>query len=452
VGFLGRFLGSKQDEDEAPAPPAVERLTRVRDRVETLERVAILVRKTVTDPAARPLTPPETADPARPSPPPVVLARKPRERTRDWSRDRSWFGGLPRLGGAAWPCGPDGTPLPFAAQIDLAEVAAACPESPLPHEGSLAFFVGEGAVIHVPDGDHAPSEPPEGLPHAYDEGSHPLPERVSHTTRPLFPFWPVASIGLTLPEALRSHTDEEQHDEIREAQIALLKNRLQSRDTAFSVYSARGEAIEGADDLWWFGVQHLVAGLRNAVDDAPRLIAMSAEAGDQAAVAERERQARELPTFVAALENLVAGRDPWVMLDDEELDIVRQALRALRNEFADLVCHHIPHSSDELADLCIRRMITGDDTALAALPDAMLAFINERYRLTSRDPHQMFGLAGVRQGNLYDHLDDLLLLQMGYDDLNEWRFGDMGLWHFWISPDAVAAGRWDKATLTFESA
>ena len=449
MGFLSRLLGGKPGEDEMLELPADERLTRVRDRVEAVEPHSILVSKAATDRTPNGLAP---LGRSTPLPPPVVLARKPRERTRDWWRDRSWFGGLPRLGGAAWPRGRDGTPLPFAAQIDLAEVAAVCPESPLPHEGSLAFFLGEGAVVHIAEGDHAPTEPPEGLPPAYDEGGYPLPEAASHTTRPLFPFWPVEAIGLPLPEALRAYADEEQHEEIREAQATLLGDRLQPREFAFSVYSARNEAVEGADDLWWFGVRHLVASLRNALDGAPRLIAMSEEAGDPAAVAERERQARELPTFVAALENLVAGRDPWAALDDEELDVVRQALRALRNEFADLVRYHVPHSSDELADLCIRRMVTGDDDALAALPDAMLAFLNERYRLTSQHPHQMFGLAGVKQGNLYDHLDDLLLLQLGYDDMNEWRFGDMGLWHFWIGPDDAAAGRWDKATLTFECA
>ena len=64
----------------------------------------------------------------------------------------------------------------------------------------------------------------------------------------------------------------------------------------------------------------------------------------------------------------------------------------------------------------------------------------------------MFGLAGVKQDNLYAHLEDLLLLQLSYDDMNEWRFGDMGLWHFWISPADAVAGRWEKSRLTFECA
>jgi uncharacterized protein YwqG len=64
----------------------------------------------------------------------------------------------------------------------------------------------------------------------------------------------------------------------------------------------------------------------------------------------------------------------------------------------------------------------------------------------------MFGLAGVKQTNLYEHLGDLLLLQLSYDDMNEWRFGDLGLWHFWLSRADAAARRWDKVTLTFECA
>lgn len=121
-------------------------------------------------------------------PRPLVLARKPREPDRDWSGERSHLGGLPRLGEADWPRGKDGRPLPFVAQIDLAEVAAACPESPLPHEGSLAFFVNSGAVLYVPPGFDVPATAPDDLPMAYDEGGYPFPEEPSSMARPTFPF------------------------------------------------------------------------------------------------------------------------------------------------------------------------------------------------------------------------------------------------------------------------
>lgn len=488
MSFLRKIFGGTPLEDEAVEPFPAERLQRLRGRIEDHEALAASYGNadagedwdSPDELPALPPEPPVDVAAAVPPPPPVVLARKPRERDRDWSQDRSWFGGLPRLGDAAWPRGKDGTPLPFVAQIDLAELFAACPESPLSQQGSLAFFINEGAVVYVPEGDHPQSEPPAGLPPAYDEDGYPLPQRAGHATRPLFPFWPVEMIGLPLPETQRAYPDEEQHEAIWEAQNALLAERVPRRQYAFSVYSARKEGIEGADDLWWYAVHHLIAKLHDALEGAPRLIAMRADTRDQASaqlqkleadprstdgakaaaraayeralagVEEREKQARDLPDFIAALENLAAGRDPWARLTEEELAAVRDTLKALRNDFKDLVRFHVPHSTDDLATLCVRRMITGDAEALAALPEGMLRFLNHGYRLTSCQPHQVFGLAGVVQENLYNHLDDLLLLQVAYDDLNEWRFGDMGLWHFWISPADAAAGRWDKAKLTFE--
>jgi hypothetical protein len=413
-------------------------------------------------------------------PRPVVLARKPRERGRDWSRDRSWFGGLPKLGGAPWPRGSNGKPLPFAAQIDLAEVAAACPESPLPHTGSLAFFLNEGSVVYVAEDIPEATEPPNDLPPAYDEGGYPLPEQATHTSRPLFPFWPVEPIGLAVPEDLRAYADEERHEEIWEAQNASLKERVAGRQYAFSVYSARQAGIEGADSLWWYGALHVQEQLREAVAGVDRAVALRQEwieqaRGYQARLAAAEhpnedaiaksrtdqerheaqipdvrRQGAELEGFIARFEDFTAGRSPWTEMTGDEIAVLQEKMAEARKQFPDLCTYRVPAGIDDVRNLCIRRMITGDEEALAALPEPMLAFLNENYRLTTMGPHQMFGLADVRQTNLYDHLEDLLLLQLGYDDMNEWCFGDMGLWQFWISPADVAAGRWDGAKLTFE--
>jgi hypothetical protein len=369
-------------------------------------------------------------------------------------------------------------PLPFAAQIDLAEIAQICPESPLPREGWLAFFLNEGAVVHVPPGEHAFTLPPADLPLAYEEGGHPLPERPTRTSQPLFPFWPVEPIGLPLADSLRDYADEARHEEIWAAQNALLRERVPARSYSFSVFSARKDGIAGADDLWWFAVHHLAARLANALDGAPRLIVMGQDAvrraqahleklqsaPDETALvqartaldkasaqaADRERQFNDLPAFISEVERLATGRDPWIPLDAQELAGVKDVLKTAHKTFEDLVRFHVPHSTDELANVCIRRMMTGDERALAALPDPMLAYVNANYRLTTQSPHQMFGLAGVQQSALYDHLDDLLLLQLAYDDMNEWGFGDMGLWHFWISPADAAARRWDKVQMTFE--
>lgn len=433
------------------------------------ERIASLRRRALGEAAV-----PHSAA-SLPLPAPVILIRKPRERARDWFDDRSWLGGLPRLNGAAWPRDASGKPLPFAAQIDLAELAGACPDSPLPNTGSLAFFLGTGAVVAVPAGDHPFSDPPADLPPAFDEGGYPFPATRHRLSRQFFPFWPVAPLMLDLPEALLDHRDPERDDDsaIEVAMAAALARHAHPAPHAFA---AEDEA------LWWHGVQHLAQQLHEAHDGSVRLVALRKDAVNRAAasVAALENQAdpgdpaladarsdlaerqaelaaitaqREgLPTMIEAIDQFVAGRASWQQLTPDECDVVDEFLAELRAGFGDVVRFHVPQSPRDLATLTLRTMITGGPDALAAMPDRQLDRINREYRLTTTHQHQMFGLGGCQQAARDDHRGDLLLLQLGYDDLMEWRWGDMGLFQFWISPRDLAAGNWSAAQLTFECA
>jgi hypothetical protein len=255
-----------------------------------------------------------------------------------------------------------------------------------------------------------------------------------------------------------------------------------TRQYAFSVYSARKEGVASADHLWWYGALHVGKLLRNAADaveaavelrrtwiaqaqDYQARLAMG-DQPDEAAIAKSRtheelhaaqipdirRQGAELLEFIGQYDTFIAERDPWSEMIDDEIAVLEEVMKEARKSFPDLCTYRIPIKIDDVRDLSIRHMITGGPQALAALPDDMLAFMNERYRLTTQSPHQMFGLAGVKQSALYDHIEDLLLLQLSYDDMNEWKFGDMGLWHFWIEPRDAAASRWDQAKLTFECA
>jgi len=96
---------------------------------------------------------------------PIVVSRVPREPGPRWSEAKSWFGGQPRLGDLPWPRGRrSGKPLAFAAQIDLGELVSAVRLPLLPSEGSLAFFLEEGAVVHVPPGRATTDTPsPSGI-------------------------------------------------------------------------------------------------------------------------------------------------------------------------------------------------------------------------------------------------------------------------------------------------
>ena len=188
------------------------------------------------------------------------------------------------------------------------------------------------------------------------------------------------------------------------------------------------------------------------VDEAKIAESRAGEQRNRDRIPEIRRQGDELAAFLGTYRQFVEGKDPWTELTTHELDRLEALMREARDRFPDLTRYHVPVRMDDVRNLCIRRLITGDEAALAALPDAMLTFINQHYRLPGQSQHQMFGLAGVQQANLYEHLGDILLLQLGYDGMNEWRFGDMGLWQYWIAPQDAAARRWEGAQLTFECA
>lgn len=438
------------------------------------DRIASLRRRTAgetsrTLPAAAADTPP---------PRPVVLVRKPRDRTRDWFDDKSWLGGLPKLGQAAWPRDASGTPLPFAAQIDLAELAAACPESPLPRTGSLAFFLGTGTVLHLPAGEQAFSEVPDDLPAAFDEGGYPFPAQPTRLSRPFFPFWPVEPVVLDLPAELRDPRDPALGKAIGDAMASLLAQHAAPRSAAFSAEDG-GPA---APPLWWHGVNHLADQLHSALDGAARLVSLrrdslqqaetalaALEAGGdadgiriaaareelarrRAALAAIEAQRDGLPDMIAAIDLFVTDRDTWQRLDNEEHAVIEDFLAELHASYGDVTRHHAPHSTGELATLSLRTMMTDTSEALDAMPEDQLVRINREYRLPVMDQHQMFGLAGGKSASREEHRDDILLLQLAYDDMMEWRWSDVGLFQFWISRADAAAGKWDAAQLTFGSA
>jgi uncharacterized protein YwqG len=63
----------------------------------------------------------------------------------------------------------------------------------------------------------------------------------------------------------------------------------------------------------------------------------------------------------------------------------------------------------------------------------------------------MFGRGVDIQGNAAaENEGNLLLLQLMYDDMIGWQFGDMGAYQFWISPDDLLRGNWNGVGLTFE--
>jgi hypothetical protein len=322
----------------------------------------------------------------------------------------------------------------------------------------------------VPPGNFAPTQPPADLPPAFTEGGYPFPENSGPRTLALFPFWPLEPIGLKLPAGTPVPDEGENHEEIWEAQREALKANVPSVD--FDV--SRSDTSQ----TWWYGAQFLARLLREGLSNADSKAAYHRKALSDGeayrAKLEKERprdqakidlslkgaqynhdklaairdQVAALPSFIDQFDKFVAGRDPWALMRADEAEVLGEALIEARKSYGEVV-DSLPYKTGDLSYLTWQRMITGDAAALAALPDPVLNAINAS-RLPWQGTHQMFGLGTCIQYCLYDHLSDLLLLQLAYDSLAEMKFGDVGVYQFWISPEDAAARRWDRVELTFE--
>ncbi|PPD43689.1 MAG: hypothetical protein CTY15_09120 [Methylocystis sp.] len=204
-----------------------------------------------------------------PTLPAIVLNRCARRPGVEWRNARSWLGGAPRLGAASWPRQASGEPMHFVAQLDLAEIAAKAPETPLPKHGALAFFVGgEGATLFVPDHMSAPpAEPPAEMGDLSTVGGNP-DWLFDEEGRALFPFWPVdvTRIDLDTPE---TGDPDEDADALSEAYVAALRKRFARRQYDLSPTVAfEGPPIPD----WWRCAFHVADSLAAAARNAPNVI------------------------------------------------------------------------------------------------------------------------------------------------------------------------------------
>ena len=111
----------------------------------------------------------------------------------------------------------------------------------------------------------------------------------------------------------------------------------------------------------------------------------------------------------------------------------------------------MPCSDEEFQANALLAMATAEDEAYK-VPVWVRDLINEHSLLPQSDHwHQMFGRGVSIQGNAaYRHDGDCMLLQLVFDDMLHWEFGDMGAYQFWISPTDLKDRNWDGVKLSFE--
>jgi uncharacterized protein DUF1963 len=421
----------------------------------------------------------------------LVISRRPRDSSSAWDNAPSWFGGRPRLGGHAWPRGgPEQAPFFFLAQIDLSEVGRelvrAETPNPLP-TGALAFFIGSGgeehdcAVVHVrrsDSGDWTP--PPPDAPAVLEPCGDIFPTSFAPASPRSFPRWPVTVTGLDIAV-----------DADEDAVVAAVARSFARREYFFTAATAYQLVGEGDRRFWWHSAQHYAECLRTSLRQVPGRIegrrkwldgarsrvaklhpvgffsalglhskepspeakkAQEEAARFEAQLAELERSAPEFERFVREVTEWGRASDPWQLMPPEAVAQLRAIFEQGRKVFSEFTRYTTPHSMSDLETETLLALATADERAYATLPEAIRNLINSQYLLPTGSWHQMFGRGVEIQGNAAaENEGNVMLLQLVYDDMLQWRFGDMGAYQFWIPPDDLLRSNWDAVRVSFEA-
>ncbi len=378
----------------------------------------------------------------------ILVSRLPRGEDPDWSRARSWLGGRPRLGSVPWPrAGDKHVPMTHVAWIDLRHVHERAGTNPLPNEGALAFFIAglprgcQGAVLHVPETNAPDTDPPEGAPAAYVPYGEVFPFDATVGAR-TFPRWPVE---LT-PLVAQSPAEEE---DLR----IVVDRHVKRRQYSFDTSAARQALGDTPLPTYWQSARHLADRLTAAVSRLDTLRASKAKLHNAAeALASFDAGRAAFIAFVDDVEHWAGHRLMWDEMTPREIDELDALLTRAKGEFGAYARAYVPNAVKNLDTAALRTLAHAENAAAwKALPPPVRELLDRDYRLPTNAWHQMFGRSVEIQDAAEMHRDDHLLLQLVYDDLMEWFFGDVGAFQFWISPDDLQHQRWSRVQLTFES-
>ena len=423
--------------------------------------------------------------------PTLIISRRARQiGGSGWHNARSWFGGQPQLGNRRWPRGGvDQTPFYFLAQIDLGDVGAeierAGISNPFP-DGALAFFIHSpedelhGAVIHVARSDLGEPTPlPLDAPAVLEPQRGNFPTNFEPTAPRVFARWPVDLTAIDIaPDA-----NWKEH-------VAIVKQRFFLPESFFTAKWEFAQVGGPPWPMWWHSAHYYDACLRTIryhlpdVSDAlQRLLAnahrelalvrswgplmlQSLPPGKQAEmiarsekditnweaqIAEFQRLSPQFERFVLDFGEWIRGTDPWQTMTPEALEMLASFFDRGKTVFGSLTRYYTPVSLDELQTETIVAMATADDPAYATLPYVVRRIINTKYLMPTSYWHQMFGRGQeIRREEEHANEGNVLLLQLVYDKMMHWKFGDMNAYQFWIPPDDLARENWAAVRLVFE--
>ena len=367
----------------------------------------------------------------------------------------------------AWPRGKDGSALGFVMQIDCEAIPAEGRLGLMPELGVLYFFLDlewgapHGHVAFVEHGDAwRQIMPPADLKPAFGgEAKYMFPWAADDTLPQLLPRWPFTPVVVDMPPADCEHEeDEDDAPPFAPGEPAIASALLAAQgDGHVPAYFSIREFRTGDGNLVlpfdsfpqdWRALAIMAAAMQERADHARRY--------DKRVFGDMPQEERE-----ALLAGIAASGAAW-----KEQAASQQAFDAVpphaREEFRAWLAKYA-----QLSVFCMEKALTqaveaslsGSECAAARVPPEIAARVLHRHVLAMRSgenihanmPDRMLAAPSDVQGNQYQLAKThLLLLEMSSNEGLSHHFGE-GVYQFWITPDDLAAQRFDKVVLTADA-
>lgn len=411
---------------------------------------------------------PEQDLPAEPGARTAVLFRQYFPPTHDGTL--SFFGGAPIASpGFAWPRPEGGAPFSFLMQVDCSEIPARA-RMGLPDRGTLYFFMdltwGQQdafRVIHEDaGGELAEIAPPDDLPAAFgDEAKYvwKWPRGAQELPR-LLPKWPFKPVAIDIPADAWGEADEEDEqsallwpngEPIGELLIKAQGEELRSDYLTINDFIGPDGSLLRPFDQYPHDAR--------AIQIASSLILTQLERSDAPRAAELEAMSDE--DRATLLQSIRDEAQAWY--DDASAE---PPFSAVPQEFADQFWNWLAgfpwlarFMMTEALTMSIEDSLTAGPEAAASIPPDLASRIRSRHALAVRTdtglhantPDRMLAPPVDVQGNQAERAGThILLLELSSNPGLGHHFGE-GVCQFWITPEDMAAGRFDKVELTADA-
>jgi hypothetical protein len=397
----------------------------------------------------------------------IFLTRMKRDDERKWQAARSWLGGSPAISADRWPRSPNtGLPLHHLAQVSLAELPRG-PNTPgLPRTGLLNFFadtaLDSGNLdVAVLLSDEAlavpPSTPPSDCPPLHGGNWFYLCKGAATAAEAprVFRQWPIEFIflrseGRTYPEAGELMADIGPKPNsihiFAPGELAHVQSGMFPWDAVRRVVDDFRHSV---DRHAWFREYHPGNGKRVDPENRQELDSLEKH---QARWQRKDRKLDVVRHFINYWSKRLQGHDPFAPIGTIVADAVEQDIWALSRQ--QLRCRYGGGTTvlgDAASDV-YRDMMVGPVELFARIPSDIRDYLLNGRRRSGWGSsfHQMFGLVPAIQQSYEDFEDEVLLFSAGSDDMLSWLWGDVGVIHFLISPENLAARKLDKVQGLFE--